>query len=125
MVNVNLSQLKDAVAECKAQLLDVINTLQRRVDELEKEKRSDKNIIEDLRRKNVELEKKIDSKYDEYVNRIQNETRASLTESVKTWSSVAKSKQPVEQLIERCDKRSKRQRKEKEKCCCFWFKRIK
>ncbi len=99
MVNVNLSQLKDAVAECKTQLLDVINTLQRRVEELEREKRSDKNIIEDLMRKNVELEKKIDSKYDEYVNRIQNETRASLTESVKTWSSVAKSKQPVEQLI--------------------------
>jgi len=67
--------------------------------------------------------KKTESKYDEYVTRIQNDTRTSLTENVKTWSSVAKSKQPVEQLI--VVNAAINEAKDREKCCSFWFKRIK
>jgi len=55
MVNVQLSQLKDAVQECKAQLMEVINVLQRRVEVLEK--KTDQNVINDLKKKNDELEK--------------------------------------------------------------------
>ncbi len=57
MVNVQLSQLKDAVQECKAQLMEVINVLQRRVEVLELEKKTDQNVINDLKKKNDELEK--------------------------------------------------------------------
>ena len=92
MVNVQLSQLKDAVQECKAQLMEVINVLQRRVEVLELEKKTDQIVINDLKKKNDELEKKRNQN-------MMNNTRTSLTENVKTWSSVAKSKQPVEQLI--------------------------
>ncbi len=58
MVNVQLSQLKDAVQECKAQLMEVINVLQRRVEVLELEKKTDQIVINDLKKKNDELEKK-------------------------------------------------------------------
>jgi len=58
MVNVQLSQLKDAVQECKAQLMEVINVLQRRVEVLELEKKTDQNVTNDLKKKNDELEKK-------------------------------------------------------------------
>ena len=62
MVNVQLSQLKDAVQDYKAHLMEVINVLQRRAEVLELEKKTDQNVIDDLKKKNDDLEKKLNQR---------------------------------------------------------------
>jgi len=101
MVNVNLTQLRDAVAECKGQLLETIKELEKRIEILEGENKSQKTDIENLKTKNLELEKLIEKKCKECVEEVQNENRSSLKNNVQNWSTIAKSglKQPVEQLI--------------------------
>jgi len=101
MVNVNLTQFRDAVAECKGQLLETIKELEKRIEILEGENKSQKTDIENLKTKNLELEKLIEKKCKECVEEVQNENPSGLKNNVQNWSTIAKSglKQPVEQFI--------------------------
>jgi hypothetical protein len=101
MVNVNLTQLKESVGECKSQLMEIINGMSKRIELLESENKAQKSEIESLKSKNVELEKVIEKKFKECVEEVQSENRSGLANNVKSWATVAKSgvKQPVEQLI--------------------------